>query len=268
MIALGYKGDYIKRWMIEYSSLQGDLTISLKDGKVRRRSRASARTGRSRSSTPASATKTGGRIKRLAPYLGDGTFMLTWGDGVADIEIPRLLEFHRAHGKLATLTAVRPPARFGADRARGRRPSASSPRSRSSARAGSTAPSSCSSPAVFDYIDGDMTRVGARAARAARRRRAADGVPPRRLLAVHGHAARQGAARAALGRASGRPGRSGPVARVLVTGHDGYIGLCWCRCSRAAGHEVVGLDSFLYRGCALGAEPDPACRRSSATSAT
>ncbi len=58
-------------------------------------------------------TATGGRIKRLAPYLGDGTFMLTWGDGVADVDLGRLLEFHRSHGKLATVTAVRPPARFG-----------------------------------------------------------------------------------------------------------------------------------------------------------
>jgi len=58
-------------------------------------------------------TNKGGRIKRLAPYLGDGTFMLTWGDGVSDIDLRRLLEFHRGHGKLATLTAVRPPARFG-----------------------------------------------------------------------------------------------------------------------------------------------------------
>jgi glucose-1-phosphate cytidylyltransferase len=58
-------------------------------------------------------TATGGRIKRLAPWLGDGTFMLTWGDGVSDVDLDRLLAFHRAHGRLATMTAVRPPARFG-----------------------------------------------------------------------------------------------------------------------------------------------------------
>ncbi len=58
-------------------------------------------------------TQTGGRIKRLAPYLGNETFMLTWGDGVSDINLNDLLAFHRAHGKLATLTAVRPTARFG-----------------------------------------------------------------------------------------------------------------------------------------------------------
>jgi glucose-1-phosphate cytidylyltransferase len=56
---------------------------------------------------------TGGRIKRLQPWIGDETFMLTWGDGVSDIDLHRLLEFHRSHGKLATMTAVRPPARYG-----------------------------------------------------------------------------------------------------------------------------------------------------------
>nr|MDT0665249.1 sugar phosphate nucleotidyltransferase [Micromonospora sp. DSM 115978] len=59
-------------------------------------------------------TATGGRLKRLAKWLGsDGTFMLTWGDGVSDIDLDALLAFHKSHGKIATLSAVRPPARFG-----------------------------------------------------------------------------------------------------------------------------------------------------------
>jgi len=58
-------------------------------------------------------TQTGGRIKRLAPFLGEETFMLTWGDGVSDVDFDDLMAFHRSHGKLATVTAVRPPARFG-----------------------------------------------------------------------------------------------------------------------------------------------------------
>ena len=58
-------------------------------------------------------TLTGGRIKRLAPYLEHGTFMLTWGDGVSNVDLDKLLAFHRSHGKLATVTAVRPPPRFG-----------------------------------------------------------------------------------------------------------------------------------------------------------
>jgi glucose-1-phosphate cytidylyltransferase len=58
-------------------------------------------------------TQTAGRIKRLQPWLGDETFMATYGDGVADIDITRLVAFHRSHGRLATVTAVRPPSRFG-----------------------------------------------------------------------------------------------------------------------------------------------------------
>ncbi|HET6445377.1 MAG TPA: sugar phosphate nucleotidyltransferase, partial [candidate division Zixibacteria bacterium] len=58
-------------------------------------------------------TMTGGRIKRLAPYMDNDTFMLTWGDGVSDLDLRELLAFHKSHGRLATLTAVRPPARYG-----------------------------------------------------------------------------------------------------------------------------------------------------------
>jgi glucose-1-phosphate cytidylyltransferase len=112
VIALGYKGEHIKRYMVDYCALQGDLTVSLKDGGVR------TTNGQPEDWTIALIdtgpdTATGGRIKRLAPYLSDGTFMLTWGDGVSDIDLRHLLDFHRSHGKLATLTAVRPPARFG-----------------------------------------------------------------------------------------------------------------------------------------------------------
>jgi glucose-1-phosphate cytidylyltransferase len=113
VIALGYKGDYIKRWMMEYSSLQGDLTVSLKDGKVEVLEEGREDWLVSLVDTGVHS-QTGGRIKRLAPHLGNATFMLTWGDGVADLDVRKLLEFHRSHGKLATVTAVRPPARFGA----------------------------------------------------------------------------------------------------------------------------------------------------------
>jgi glucose-1-phosphate cytidylyltransferase len=58
-------------------------------------------------------TQTGGRLKRLASWVGGETFMFTYGDGVADIDINHLIQFHRSHGKLATITAVRPPSRFG-----------------------------------------------------------------------------------------------------------------------------------------------------------
>jgi glucose-1-phosphate cytidylyltransferase len=123
VIALGYKGEVIKRWMVDYSSLQGDLTVSLGSGRVVPHNGNGNGSGNGDSHAfddwtvdlvdTGQGTETGGRIKRLAPYMGDSTFMLTWGDGVADIDLHRLLEFHRAHGRLATVTAVRPPARFG-----------------------------------------------------------------------------------------------------------------------------------------------------------
>jgi glucose-1-phosphate cytidylyltransferase len=111
VIALGYKGEVIKRFMLESTYHDQDLTIDFQSGTVIARGRPSdwkvelVDTGLH--------TETGGRIKRLAPYLGNETFMLTWGDGVSDVDLNALLAFHRSHGKIATLTAVRPPARFG-----------------------------------------------------------------------------------------------------------------------------------------------------------
>jgi glucose-1-phosphate cytidylyltransferase len=114
VVALGYKGEYIKRYMADFASLSGSLSINTRSGAIRPHTKGEEipdwhldliDTG--------GQTNTGGRIKRLQPYMGDETFMLTWGDGVSDIDLDKLLEFHREHGKLATLTAVRPPARFG-----------------------------------------------------------------------------------------------------------------------------------------------------------
>jgi glucose-1-phosphate cytidylyltransferase len=113
VVALGYKGDYVKRYMVDYVALEGDLTIGLREGRVEAHGTGDRDDWNVALVDTGQTTNKGGRIKRLAPYLGTGTFMLTWGDGVSDIDLRRLLEFHRGHGKLATLTAVRPPARFG-----------------------------------------------------------------------------------------------------------------------------------------------------------
>ena len=111
-IALGYKGEVVKRWVLDTASITGDMTVHLRSGRV------DARRGVPDDWTvdlvdTGLLTQTGGRVKNLADRLGDSTFMLTWGDGLADVDLHELLAFHRAHGKLATLTAVRPPARFG-----------------------------------------------------------------------------------------------------------------------------------------------------------
>jgi glucose-1-phosphate cytidylyltransferase len=112
VIALGYKGEVIKKYMVDYCSLNSNLTVHLKTGKVEVHGGVQPDWKIELVDTGFS-TLTGGRIKRLAPFIGNETFMLTWGDGVSDVDLHRLLAFHRAHGKLATLTAVRPPARFG-----------------------------------------------------------------------------------------------------------------------------------------------------------
>jgi glucose-1-phosphate cytidylyltransferase len=112
VIALGYKGEFIKKYMVDDCTLHGNLTVDFGSGKVTTR-------GGSRPDWTVELvdtglpTMTGGRIKRLAPHLGNETFMLTWGDGVSDVNLHALLAFHRSHGRLATLTAVRPPARYG-----------------------------------------------------------------------------------------------------------------------------------------------------------
>lgn len=112
VIALGYKGEVIKKYMVDYSALNSNLTVHLSTGDVQMSGGFKPDWTVELIDTGMS-TMTGGRIKRLQPFMGNETFMLTWGDGVSDINVKDLLAFHRSHGKLATLTAVRPPARYG-----------------------------------------------------------------------------------------------------------------------------------------------------------
>ena len=111
-IALGYRGEYIKRYMMQFSNLEGDLSIDFSSGDIVRRDHQPI-DWRVHLHETGGKTKTGGRILRLAPHLSGETFMLTWGDGLSNINLDDLLDFHRSHGRLATVTAVRPPARFG-----------------------------------------------------------------------------------------------------------------------------------------------------------
>lgn len=112
VIALGYKGEYIKKFFADYCSLSGDVFVDFNTRQIATNGDANLGWTVNLVETGLS-TNTGGRIKRLANYVGEGTFMLTWGDGVSDINLFKLLAFHHSHGKLATLTAVRPPARYG-----------------------------------------------------------------------------------------------------------------------------------------------------------
>lgn len=113
VIALGYKGESIKQYFLNYYELNSDMSISLKDGSITVHERERddwvvhlVDTGIS--------TNTAGRIARLKNYLAkDAHFMLTYGDGVANVDLVALLDFHKAHGRAVTLTAVHPPSRFG-----------------------------------------------------------------------------------------------------------------------------------------------------------
>jgi glucose-1-phosphate cytidylyltransferase len=112
VIALGYKGEVIKKYMVDYCALNSDLTVSLKTGSVKMTHTNGVDWTVELVDTGMN-TQTGGRIKKLQPHIGNQRFMLTWGDGVSDVNLDRLLAFHQSHGKLATITAVRPTARFG-----------------------------------------------------------------------------------------------------------------------------------------------------------
>ena len=153
VIALGYKGEVIKRYMADYCSLNSNLTIHLRTGEV------SVNGGykpdwKIELIDTGIETLTGGRIKRLAPYLGDKTFMLTWGDGVSNVNLHELLAFHKAHGKLATVTAVRPPARFGHIELDGDRIVEFTEKSQIK-EGWINGAYFVLEPGVFDYIDGD-----------------------------------------------------------------------------------------------------------------
>src|SRR5580693_9988508 len=154
-IALGYKGEVIKKYMLDYCSLNRDLNVSLKTGKVRMNGGVVPDWNVDLVDT-GMKTQTGGRIKRLAPYLGNETFMLTWGDGVSDINLRDLLAFHRTHGKLATLTAVRPTARFGHLEMDGNQITEFSekPQTKEGWINGAFF---VLEPEIFDFIDGDRT---------------------------------------------------------------------------------------------------------------
>lgn len=112
-LALGYKGNEIKHYFIDCLDLDGSLTLNLKNRKIEPHDNHSEEWVLHLIETGLHSM-TGGRLKRMKQWLRDETFIMTYGDGLSDVNIQELVRFHRAHGKLATITAVRPPARFGA----------------------------------------------------------------------------------------------------------------------------------------------------------
>ena len=111
--ASGYKGYVVKEFFVNYALHLSDVTVDVAHGTVevhRRR----AEDWRVKLIETGLDTMTGGRLKRVREYLGDEDFFMTYGDGVSDVNLDELRSFHRRHGKLATVTAVTPPGRFGA----------------------------------------------------------------------------------------------------------------------------------------------------------
>jgi glucose-1-phosphate cytidylyltransferase len=176
LVALGYKGEDIKHYFLDYYHLRSNMTIDLARGTVQTQNNECEDwvvhlidTGRD--------TQTGGRVKRLQAWLQDGTFMVTYGDGVSDINLQDLLRFHWRLGRLATLSAVRPPARFGSLTFAGDMVAsfAEKPQTGEGWINGGFL---VFEPGVFDYLEGDRSSLEANALE----RLAAD-----RQLAVYRH---------------------------------------------------------------------------------
>ena len=113
LIALGYKSNYIKKYFHNYNLYQSNLFIDFDKNKIEKIDEEKNNKWRISLIDTGLETKTGGRLKRLKKYVGDETFMLTYGDGLCNVNLDDLISFHKSHGKLVTLTAVKPNARFG-----------------------------------------------------------------------------------------------------------------------------------------------------------
>ena len=112
ILALGYKQEVIKDYFLDFRARNSDFSIDLATAELTVR-QVKAPAWKVHLVDTGLTTHTGGRVKRLREWLGDEPFMMTYGDGVADVDLTALVAFHRAHGKLATVTAVHPAARFG-----------------------------------------------------------------------------------------------------------------------------------------------------------
>lgn len=161
IVALGYKGEVVKRYFMDYSILSADMTINLNTGIVQKNGHTTEDWTIHLVDTGLE-TMTGGRIKRLQPWLSNGTFMVTYGDGVSNVNLKRLLCFHREHGCLATVTAVRPPARFGGLIFNGDRVSAFTEKPQIG-EGWINGGYLVFEPHVFEYLEGDQTSLEANA---------------------------------------------------------------------------------------------------------
>jgi glucose-1-phosphate cytidylyltransferase len=114
VLCLGYLGDMIKDYFLHYDARQSDVTLQLgKPSEVEVRSRHDEQDWRVTLADTGRESNTGARLKRVERYITEPTFLMTYGDGVCDVDLTALVAFHRGHGRAATVSAVHPPARFG-----------------------------------------------------------------------------------------------------------------------------------------------------------
>src|SRR5690349_7633009 len=114
VLCLGYRGNMIKEYFLNYEAMNNDFTVCLgKESKIHYRDQHPEQDFHVTLAETGAETLTGGRVKRVQRYLDEDTFMVTYGDGVGDIDIAKLVDFHRSHGRLATVTTFRPISRFG-----------------------------------------------------------------------------------------------------------------------------------------------------------
>lgn len=153
----GYKVEFIRSWLMNYRQSTSDFTIDLQSGEVKYHN-AEAEPWRVTVLDTGMSTMTGGRLKRAREIIGDAPFVLTYGDGVSDVDITRLIAFHRAKGKIATVTAVAPSGRFGVLRLDQDGEAVAAFREKDQRDTGLiNGGFFVCQPAVFDLVDGDST---------------------------------------------------------------------------------------------------------------
>ena len=113
VLALGYKSEVIKRWLVDLHELEGSFTVQLNKQKIEKIEKLNSDDWNVTALETGLDSQTGGRVSKILTFIKNERVIVTYGDGLANVNINKLLEFHESHGKLATVTAVRPPARFG-----------------------------------------------------------------------------------------------------------------------------------------------------------
>lgn len=156
IICLGYKGYVIKEYFANYFLHQSDVTIDMKDNRIKVHN-CKAEPWKVTLVDTGLNTMTGGRIKRIRKFIGGKTFMLTYGDGVSDVNIKKLLQFHKKQGELATVTSVQPSGRFGAMSLDNRDAVLSFQEKPNGDGAWINGGFFVLEPGIFDYIKGDET---------------------------------------------------------------------------------------------------------------